>query len=113
MWNIGDKILCINDTNWKISFFGFKTPKTGEIYTIRAIFPIKDSPEHGILLEEIVNFNIEVPGSNRVAEPTFFDWRFTKFDVENIELEDQILQEVERLLETEVGVDMLLDLVNE
>jgi len=90
MFEIGDKVICINDKrpegenpnivpNW---------PKEGKTYTIRG-FHDNDDIVVGVLLEEIHNWPVPIPLINRWQEPAFATWRFEKSQEDAIEVEEE------------------------
>lgn len=100
-YNIGDQVLCINDTNWKTGLPNY--PKCGDLYTIRDIIEYSNSKSGptlhvGFLLEEVRN-PIMAPF---IIETSFLAHRFIKFNPEEIEdelLEELLVQQVEKMLD--------------
>lgn len=82
MFNIGDKVICINDSidfdktdeirkdipNWI---------KKDEEYTVREILD-NDGIVTGVLLDEVKNFPKYFHLLDRIQEPGFATWRFRK-----------------------------------
>lgn len=82
---VGDKVVCINDRidpdkleeikndfeNWIVK---------NEVYTIREILD-NDGIVPALLLEEVHNFPKFFKLINRVQEPAFATWRFSKFEM--------------------------------
>ncbi len=94
-YNVGDRILCVNDKNWKVILPNY--PECGELYTIRGILEYTNG-DIGFLLEEVVNPII----APYIYETAFLTHRFTKFDPETFEdelLEEWLVGEVERMLD--------------
>lgn len=82
---IGDKVLCIDDRNWRNKTVTLNRPKIGEIYTIRELEPT------AILLIEIVNrkYNCRDTITHApigLAEPSFFKWRFMPWNPKEEEI---------------------------
>lgn len=53
MFHVGQKVVCVDDKNWRARFFMEKLPIQGEVYTIRGFFEALDGLR--IWLEEIKN----------------------------------------------------------
>lgn len=80
MFNIGDKIVCIND-NFDIQFkTNHNYPHEENVYTVRDYFPSFAKNTHAVLLKEIINPMIEHPSGQGKFEPSFDAKRFVKAD---------------------------------
>jgi len=83
MFNVGDKVVCINDRiepeKLKEITKDFEHwVEKGEEYTVREILD-NDGIVTGILLEEIINFPKRFPLlGHRLQEPAFGEFRFRK-----------------------------------
>lgn len=89
MFEIGDKVICIDDMKrpeavTAINKLFVSWVKKGEEYTIRAIDD-NEGIVTGILLEEIVNPMVYIELLSQVKEPMFASWRFRKLKTEYIE----------------------------
>ena len=90
---IGDKVLCINDSVSAESFYGVckmypKWVQKGKEYTIRDIFH-NDGIVTGIVLNEIHNIPVYIPVINKIQEPAFGIFRFTKSIGVNTKIEEE------------------------
>jgi hypothetical protein len=82
MFEVGDKVLCINDSIKSEMIFPIinmyvNWVKKGKPYTVKEIY-FNDDIVVGILLEEISNPAIFIKLINRMQEPAFATWRFEK-----------------------------------
>ena len=82
MFEVGDKVLCVNDSIKAEMFLSVINMyvnwiKKGKTYTIREIY-YNDDIVVGVLLEEIKNPIIFIKLINREQEPAFATWRFEK-----------------------------------
>jgi hypothetical protein len=89
------EILCIDDkfTDFQLnifSAFGIKTPKYGEIYTVRDVINHVGGEGTGFLLNEIVNIHVpvETPFGLIWRETTWSAKRFCHLDKSPIEKEE-------------------------
>ncbi len=82
-YNIGDKIVCINDQfelNEDSHLFTY--PKLMEVYTVR------DTYDQSVYLEEIINPKLPDYDDEEIC---FYHWRFVKLlELENQEEEQEI-----------------------
>lgn len=98
MFNIGDRVKCIDDSMKAdilnlVKTHNIKWVTKGEIYTIRDIH-YNDDITIGILLEEISNPYFYIPLINRTQELAFADFRFIKSETttekHKIEAENEV-----------------------
>ena len=97
MFNVGDKVLCINDDFSNIleellrESKGLKLnfPVKDKEYTVREIFD-NDGLVYSILLEEIYNPSFQIPVLNIRRELSFVSWRFVKqAEIQQLEEENE------------------------
>jgi hypothetical protein len=95
-YNVGDIVLCVNDSFPHKAMNYFKSlPIKHKIYTIRQI-KHHSNGEIGFLLEEIINPLYEGNSIREKYEPKFKSTRFKKIDTPSIE---NILKELELVVE--------------
>lgn len=97
MFEVGDKVVCIDASNWEIVHHKdvIVTPKENICYTIR------NFEKDGIRLEEIINDPIPIVGYSMPIEIAFKARRFVKLsDFEEME---EALNEVHQILEMELA----------
>lgn len=101
MFNIGDKVICIDSSMRPETIEELKkdvpnwVKKDGK-YTIRG-FNENDGIVLGVLLEEITNIPIYFKLLNRSQEPSFASWRFRKTKPNEVEKEAEVQEEVLQL----------------
>jgi hypothetical protein len=111
-FNVGDRLLCINDTVDKDKAYEIfrdyqKWVVKGREYHVREVLH-NDGIVTGILLVEIYNIPLFIKLVNRVQEPAFGTFRFQKlkkdasefFEEEKIfrDCPDDVMEKVEELL---------------
>jgi hypothetical protein len=97
MYNIGDKILCINDTIQPHALEESLRDipnfvKKGDKYTIRS-FNNNDGIVVGVLLEEIRNPILFFSLLGRSQEGGFALWRFTKCQEDKIKIKEEVYED--------------------
>jgi hypothetical protein len=82
---VGSIVECINGTfNQKAIELIARRPKRSKIYTIRGIREYSQSKKTGVLLEELANDPLILPGMKGMFEPTFDIERFRELPEMNI-----------------------------
>ena len=112
MLEIGDEVICIDDTLKFDLLFNIARDfkewvKKGQKYTIRDIL-YNDDIVSGVVLQEMFNKPVFIPLLKREQEPAYAIWRFRKLQKAPIEveksystkeLEQLIIQDLEELIE--------------
>lgn len=98
MFEIGDEVICIDDTLKFDLLFSIARDfkqwiKKGQKYTIRDIL-YNDGIVSGILLKERHNDPIYIPLIGRIQEPAFATWRFAKAEENEAENFEEFVEEV-------------------
>lgn len=93
MFEIGDKVVCIDDSiameHLASVFKSFQCwPVQDQEYTIRDIF-YNDDIVSGVVLQEMFNKPVFIPLLKREQEPAYAIWRFRKLEKAPIQVEEQ------------------------
>ncbi len=98
MFEIGDKVICIDDSIAPEYFASVMKsfqywPIKDQEYTIRDIF-YNDEIVCGIVLKEMSNIPIFIPLLKRVQEPAFATWRFRKREAIKVDSFEEFTEEI-------------------